>query len=139
MFLSLSGCNKEDNPVPVTPIEVLIYNIESNPKYSNLQTAGNAVIIYKPSECLGYKCNGVVLYRYKTEGAVDDFKAFDVTCTHEASTCAMEVDTVFSDLMTCPCCGSIFNLMGGYMEKGPAKFPLRQFNCDFYNGDVRIY
>lgn len=143
IFLSfvilLTACRKEENPVPKTPINVLIYSIESNPIYSDLRIEGNAAIVVKPNECLGYKCNGVILYRYKSEGTYDDFKAYDLTCTYEGGDCAMKMDDSFTYLVTCPCCGSVYNLQGGYMEKGPAKFPLREFNCSFSSGDLSIY
>jgi nitrite reductase/ring-hydroxylating ferredoxin subunit len=137
----LSGtlsCNKERNLVPVTSINITVFDVESDPRYSNLRIRGNSIKLISP-DCLGYNCNGVILFRLKNEQAYDDYKAYDLTCTFEANSCAMEIDTSFSDLLTCPCCGSVFNLEGGYMEKGPARFPLREFQCDFFEGDLRIY
>lgn len=135
----ISSCNKKDNPVPVTSISYSVYNIESNARYENLLVPDGAAYLETGSICVGYNCNGVVLYRLKTTGEIDDFKAYDRTCPYEANDCSMEIDENWSYILKCPKCGSEFNMNGGYMEKGPAEYPLREFNCDFYNGDLRLY
>ncbi|MBQ4215490.1 MAG: Rieske 2Fe-2S domain-containing protein [Bacteroidales bacterium] len=137
--LLTNSCKKHDNPVPVTSLTYTIYNIESDPRYESLRTPDGSAILECGTLCAGYNCNGVIIYRQKTAGSVDDFRAFDRTCTHEANSCAMEIDKNWPFILKCPCCGSEFNVNGGYMEKGPAEYPLREFNCDFYNGDLRIY
>lgn len=139
LIISVISCNKRENPVPITSVNVTIFDIESDPLYTELRVSGNSALLIKPSECLGYHCNGIIIFRYKTEGNVDDFRAFDVTCTKEADSCAMEIDHAFADLLTCPCCGSVFTMQDGYMIQGPAKYPLREYQCDFMNGDLRIY
>lgn len=133
------GCNKKDNPVPVTSISYTVLEIESDPRYLTLRTIGSSALLQTGETCVGYNCNGVVLYRQKNDGTIDDFCAFDRTCTHEAGDCAMEIDEAFPDLLVCPKCGSVFNMSGKYMEQGPAEFPLREFNCDYYNRDLRLY
>jgi len=133
------SCNKEKNPVPVTTVNTTVFEIESDPRYNDLLITYNSAYLQKNWDCLGYNCNGIVLFRNKVERGYDDFKAFDRTCTNEAHSCAMEIDEAFPDLLVCPCCGSVFNMIGGYMQQGPAKFPLREFQCDFYDGDLRIY
>ncbi len=132
------GCNKKDNPVPVTSISYTVSEIESDARYLHLRIIGGSAVL-QTNTCVGYNCNGVVLYRQKNDGGVDDFCAFDRTCTYEGGDCAMEIDKAFPDLLVCPKCGSVFNMSGKYMEKGPAEFPLREFNCDYYNGDLRLY
>ncbi len=136
-ILFLFSCKKEQNPVPFTSVNIHIFNIESDPQYSALRSPLNSVYV-SSSNCVGYNCNGVVVFRAKVEGGHDDYKAFDRTCTHEADTCAMEIDSAFPDLLVCPCCGSVFSMIGGYMQQGPAKHPLREYNCDFYDGDLYI-
>ncbi|MCQ2959150.1 MAG: Rieske 2Fe-2S domain-containing protein [Bacteroidales bacterium] len=139
VFALFSSCGKHDNPVPVTGINYKVLDIENNPRYENLRTIGGSAILETGVVCTGFNCNGVAIYRQKNDGAVDDFKAYDRTCTYEANACAMEIDKNWPYVLVCPCCGSEFNMEGGYMEKGPAKYPLREFNCDFYNGDLRLY
>ncbi len=136
--LPIHSCDKNENPVPVTSIQVTIFDIESDPRYQNLRVEGGAALLQRPSDCLGYKCNGIVIYRLKREYSYDDFRAFDVTCTHEANTCAMQLEQGFGDLLTCPCCGSVFTMQYGYMMQGPAKYPLREYVCTYDNGNLRI-
>lgn len=137
-IISLWACSKHDNPVPVTSVNYSILSIESDPRYSDIRTPGGSAVIESGS-CLGYNCNGIILYRVKVTGEIDDFRAFDRTCPHEVSDCAMEINSAFPYILVCPCCGSEFNLEGAFMEKGPAEYPLREINCDFYNGDLRLY
>lgn len=137
-LLYTQSCDKKENPVPSTALQVTIFDIESDPRYQELRVEGGSALLQRPSDCLGYKCNGVVIFRVKREYTYDDFRAFDVTCTHEANTCAMQLDTSFGDLLTCPCCGSIFTMQYGYMMQGPAKYPLREYVCTFDNGNLRI-
>lgn len=139
-FLVMNCCGKKDNPVPVTSLNYNVLAIESDARYVNLRVIGGSAYLQTGSVCAGYNCNGVVLYRKEVGSKdADDFAAYDRTCTYEASDCAMEIDEAFSDLLVCPKCGSVFNMSGGYMEEGPAVYPLREFTCDFYEGDLRIY
>ncbi len=137
-FIMIS-CHKHDNPVPVTSISYTVLSVETNPRYEPLRIIGGSALLASGEKCVGFNCNGVVLYRQKNNGGVDDFRAYDRTCTFEANECAMEIDSNWPYILKCPCCGSEFNMEGGYMEKGPAEYPLREFNCDFYNGDLRLY
>lgn len=138
VLLFTHSCKKYENPVPYTPVNVVIINIESDPRYSQLQFEGQSAWVQRPADCLGYNCNGIILYRYKQEYDYDDFIAYDATCTHEADSCSMIIDESFPDLLECPCCGSVFDMRYGYMLKGPAKYPLRELQCTYTNGDLRI-
>ncbi len=139
LILFSTSCGKHENPVPVTSLNYKVLSIESDARYGNLRVAGGSAILQTGNMCAGYNCNGVVVYRVKTTGEYDDFKVFDRTCPNEVSSCAMEINPAFPYVLYCPCCGSEFNMEGNYMEKGPANYPLREFDCDFYDGDLRIY
>lgn len=139
LIIILVGCGKKDNPVPLTSINYVIYNVESDSRYSNLRVSGGSEYLKAGNICVGYNCNGVVLYRMKTTDETDDFRAYDRTCPYEANDCSMVIDEHWSYILRCPQCGSEFNMEGGFMEKGPAYYPLREFDCDFYNGDLRLY
>lgn len=134
LLLVLFACKKDQNPVPRTGDNFWIYNINSDPEYTKLLAPFNALIYTG-----GYLKNGIIVYRVKMEEAVDDFVAYDRTCTYEANTCVMEWTQKDNYYCTCKCCKSRFNLTGGYMEKGPAKFSLRKFNCDYIDGSLHIY
>ncbi len=127
-------CSKDENPVPKTNANFWLYNINSDPEYTTLKAPYNALIVSG-----GYKKNGIIIYRLKTENAIDDFVAYDITCPYETNTCAMKWNIKDMFYCTCSCCGSKFNLNGGYMEKGPAKYPLRKFNCDYIDDNIHIY
>jgi len=130
----LLACVRDENPVPIVRESFWIYNIESDPEYTQLLVQNNSLYVTG-----GYLDNGIIIYRYKTEGTVDDFLAFDRTCPNEADTCIMKIDKNDFFKAVCSCCGSEFNIIGNYMEKGPAKYPLRRFKCDFIDGDLHIY
>ena len=138
IILGAAACNKEKNPVPSTYVDIWITDIDSDSRYTDLRVPYGAVNVKQGDKCWGYKCNGVVLFRAKLEGAYDDFRAFDRTCTFEAGSIQMEIDQGFSDQLICPGCGSIFSMIGGYMVQGPAKHPLREFYCEYYDGDLWV-
>lgn len=138
LFLSVVSCKKEHNPIPQTSANILIYSIDSDPQYSALRSPLQSVYVTTP-QCVGFNCNGIVLFRVKVEGAYNDYRAFDRSCTYEGGDCVMEIDPYFPDLLICPCCKSIFNMIGGYMQQGPAKFPLREFECSYMDGDLYIH
>ena len=69
----LSACSKHENPVPVTSINYKILGIESDPRYTGVRTSGGSALLECGNMCVGYNCNGVVLYRVKVTGEYDDF------------------------------------------------------------------
>lgn len=129
------GCkNKDQNPVPKVGVNIWLTDINQDPEYSKLLAPYNAIICNG-----GYLQNGIIVYRVKIEEAVDDFVAYDRTCTNEANSCVMIWTQKDNYYCTCKCCNSKFNLTGGYLEKGPAKFPLRKYSCEYIDGTIHIY
>ena len=92
LTIMLISCGKKDNPVPLTSINYVIYNVESDSRYSNLRISGGSEYLKAGNICVGYNCNGVVLYRMKTAGETDDFRAYDRTCPYEANDCSIQND-----------------------------------------------
>ena len=125
---------KDENTIPKTGDNFYLYNIQADPEYTNLLAPFGKIVVTG-----GYKKNGIFVYRIKTEEAIDDFVAYDRTCPYEANECKMESTKGNSYTCTCKCCGSIFNIYGGYLEKGPSKFPLRKYNCEYIDGNIHIY
>ena len=128
------ACKKDQNPVPCSGDNIWIDNINADPEYTTLLAPFNALVFTG-----GYLKNGIIIYRVKKEEAIDDFVAYDRTCPYEVSTCVMEWNIKDNFYCICKCCKSKFNLTGGYMENGPAKFSLRRFNCEYVNGSLHIY
>ena len=134
LFLLLFACKKDQNPVPRSGDNFWIYNINQDPEYTKLLAPFNALVYTG-----GYRKNGIIVYRIKLEEAVDDFVAYDRTCPYESSTCVMVLGKGGLYNCTCKCCGSVFNLYGGYMENGKTKYPLRKYSCDYIEGSLHIY
>ncbi|MCL2327974.1 MAG: hypothetical protein FWC39_05605 [Bacteroidetes bacterium] len=139
-LICLFSCKDKENPVPLTYVNFTIQNIEFDAQFeSKLNIQGQSVFIKNTTLCWGYNCNGLIIYRYKTEGTYDDFRVFDATCPHDLGSQILTIDKAFPDLAECKKCGSIFTMHGDYMLQGPARHPLRMLRSSFMNGDLHIY
>jgi len=130
----LFACKKDQNPVPKVGVNFYIYNLNSDPEYSALLAPYNAITYTG-----GYLSNGIIIFRTKIEGTIDDFVAYDRTCTYEANSCVMVWTQKDNMNCSCKCCKSKFNLEGGYMINGPATYPLRKYNCEYIDGTIHVY
>jgi Rieske Fe-S protein len=63
-----------------------------------------------------------------TRGAQNQFYALDAACTHEG--CTVPIYNPSAGCIECPCHGSQY-LIDGSVRRGPAGFPLRQFEIRF--------
>ena len=117
---------KNDNPVPEVYVN---FTIElANPLYQPLLNVANAVYI----ENAGNK--GIIVIQTD----VDQFSAYDATCTYDPENgwgrVEVETNGIFA---TDKECGSQFSLMmNGAINKGPAKYPLQPYAVD-YNPNLR--
>ena len=134
LAVTVVNCKKDQNPVPRSGDNIWIRDINSDPEYTKLLAPFNAVVLTG-----GYNRNGILLYRLKVEGTIDDFVAFDRTCTYEADSCATIWSIKTPYYCICKCCNSKFNIIGSYFETGPAKYPLRKYNCEYIDGSIHIY
>jgi len=69
------------------------------------------------------------------------YSAYDAACTHDVSkTCSLcEKGAINGSIGTCPCCGSKYVLLGGgYVIKGPAIEPLKQYHVQILDNGARI-
>lgn len=96
---------------------------------NELMVAGNSVFFG------GQGYGGIIIYCVEPGNI---YNAYDAACTHEISaTCRVKNESV---LATCPCCGSQFVLMGqAYPSKGPATFPLQEYNTSVMGSFLRVY
>lgn len=134
------SCDNYTTTVPYTSVYETLYDVESDPEYRSLRSLYSAFILTDDDDCIGYECNGVLVYRVNINDDDDDFVVYDRTCPYEVSEdCAIEWDSGDPYYATCPCCGSKFNLVGGYVEEGPAEYPLRIIKCEYINGNLYIY
>lgn len=131
-MLIFYGC-KDEHPVPQTNSNFWLYNIETNPELTNLLTTGTPVFVSG-----GYKNNGIIIVRVFYDNSISDFIALDRTCPHETDSCIVNYNKNTA-YFQCECCGSEFYSGDGYPVSGPSKFPLRQFKCDFIDGNIHVY
>jgi hypothetical protein len=125
--LLVTGCRKNQNQVPYVLVDVYI-NI-NNPGYYTLQAVGGWV--YYPA---GSK--GLIIYR-KT---VDEMVVFDRHSPYlPDNNCITEVDETTNITVFDPCSGSEFLLVDGSVTKGPAVFPLQQYQSSFDGTMLHIY
>lgn len=133
LVLVIFGC-KKDNTVPAVSVSLYYPNIEADAQLNTLITPYNAKMVTG-----GYKGNGILIYRLKKDYAIDDFIAFDRTCPYEADTQRFYWSNKNPQICRCPTCGTTYNLVGGYLEKGPSKYPPRRFVADFVDGDLHVH
>lgn len=136
-IFSFSNCKKEENPVPLTYVNYTFQGVESDPQFSNLRIWGYSVYFKRSN--WGYNGNGIIIYRYKTEGTYDDFRVYDATCPYEVGAGIMAIDKSFPDEAVCSKCGSRFSMHADYMLEGPARHPLRLLRSSFAHGDLYVY
>ena len=120
------ACDKEKHRViPYVPVYLTInLNI-----VNELMVPGNSVFF----GAQGY--GGIVIYCFEPGNI---YYAYDGACTHEISnTCRVKNEGI---LATCQCCESQFLLMGeAYPSKGPATFPLQQYQTSLAGNTLRVY
>jgi Rieske Fe-S protein len=120
------ACDKEKHRViPYVPVYLTInLNI-----VNELMVPGNSVFFG------GQGYGGIVVYCFEPGNV---YYAYDGACTNEiTTTCRVKNEGV---LATCSCCGSQFFLMGeAYPSKGPATFPLQQYQTSVMGNIVRVY
>ena len=126
LFALSNSCDDiQDSQVPDVPFSFPVYlSIDTA-----LQFPGNSV--YFP----GYGYGGVIVYC----AGVDEYYAFDATCTYEINnTCRVKNSGVLGE---CSCCKSKFLFVSnGYPADGPAAAPLRQYQVAKVNSfTLRVY
>jgi len=136
----LHGC--KDNTNQIIPDVFVDFTINLNdPMFNDLTTVDNAVVItssYDGVNSAGYNNHGIIIYR----ASETEFYAFDRTCTYEdAKDQVVKIDNPGDLTAECPHCHSEYILPGyGYpTDKGPAKYPLKQYKTEFDGLYVHVY
>jgi 3-phenylpropionate/trans-cinnamate dioxygenase ferredoxin component len=64
------------------------------------------------------------------------FYAFGDTCTHQG--CSLADGTLQTEIVTCPCHGSQFNVTTGDVARGPAREPVRSYPVRLEGDELRV-
>ena len=125
-LISLSSCNDS-----VDYIQNVYVNIEvsvNQPEYSDLDAIGNSIFISG-----GVK--GIIIYHAN----VNDYRAFDRSCSFEPSTQCAYIDSINSTIASCNCCTSKFLIdQNGITANGPALRSLKEYYTSFSGGLLKI-
>ncbi|MDQ3190152.1 MAG: hypothetical protein M3Q58_01010 [Bacteroidota bacterium] len=129
IFGSFLSCQRRDeHPVPYVPVNITLH--VSDPEFFNLNAVGGSTQLTGGSR-------GILVYR-KTE---DEFMAYDRHCTYDSnnplSVVMLDPGNSFSAIDTS--CTSQFFLIDGSVQKGPAQFPLRQYQTTFDGVKLNIF
>ena len=126
--LAFFACGKRSDVVPYTPVSFQISL--SDPRYSRLNIAGNAVIIQG-----NYGVAGVIVYHDFYAG----YLAYDRCSSYQPEkVCAVVIDTS-GFTVTDPCSGSKFSLSDGSPVKAPATRSLKSYNVNTSNNQIFVF
>ena len=80
--------------------------------------------------------NGLIVYKISDS----EYQAFERLCTnYPADTTAVKLDNTTMSA-TCPKCKSVFKIdLDGQVNKGPARYSLKQYQTSLLNGRLEIW
>jgi nitrite reductase/ring-hydroxylating ferredoxin subunit len=113
LFISFIGCDKYDDGIPNIRFQKSIGLIE-------LADVGLLQAAKFPGGV-----NGIIIFRLGD----NEFKAYERTCPYEVSSGCLAEAGDNQLIARCPCCGSEFNLVYGDLNKGPSRWPLKQYRA----------
>lgn len=130
VVLLSAACDKGNNSSPIPYVPVNRSLTLANPQYNALYGIGGFVII--PDAGAG----GVIAVRATN----DQVFAFDLQCTKDVNDVNSITHPDASDLfLECDVCKSQWLLISGQLNKGPATYPLQQYQTSFDGYVVKIY
>jgi nitrite reductase/ring-hydroxylating ferredoxin subunit len=123
LILCCLNC-KKDNTQPIPYISV------------NLTLSANELLAIPLGSTKSYAGGNDSLYIYHAD--ISSYNAYDRLCTNYPNdTSAVVTDVPGGATATCPRCKSKFELIFGSVIQGPAKYPLKQYQTNYYGG--RLY
>ncbi|MDP2422752.1 MAG: Rieske 2Fe-2S domain-containing protein [Bacteroidales bacterium] len=130
MVLALPSCDKDDeNEIPFTPTNIYI---DPNSTINwELNSPGGWIYLSNTAPS-----KGIIVYR----SSMDDFMAFERTCSHDPREPAARVVVESSSITAaCPVCSSKFILLDGSPFSGPARRPLKQYRTSYNGATLHIF
>lgn len=136
MTLILSGCGKENNGLPLAPIDITI-----NPNstiYQELNIVGGWAYLDETDGVIA-PSRGIIVYRLTT----DEFLAFERTPPYKPDSCCNPNKTVCTRLVVeqyfpfvmDTCTQSKYLILDGSPVEGPSNAPLGRYYTE-YNGQL---
>jgi hypothetical protein len=121
IVIAISCKKNNDGQVPNVSVDFNVYLTE--PSNSALNSVGNWVYINNQ----GVK--GIIIY-HKT---LDEFAAYERACPYDyySTSALITVDSSNVFAVDKEHCGSMYNLLDGSVEHGPATRPLKQYAADY--------
>ncbi len=120
LLLIMAGCHRDTITCNGVPNVAVNFTLDLNqPTNANLLITGGYVVVTG-----GF--DNVIVYRY----IPNQFNAFDCCCPYDGANNTKAVVQLNSNKIsvTCPVCGSTFNLSDGSVSKGPSKCSLKPYN-----------
>lgn len=125
----LFTCNKDRERIPYVYVD--FYLNLNDPSFNDLSVVGNTIAVTGG-------VRGVLIYRK----SLDEFVALDRCCSYEPSKSCEIVSIDSTGLFAkCSCCFSEFFLYDGYVNKGPAEYPLAEYRTSFnsYSNILHVF
>lgn len=127
LFVFVSCKKNTESAIPYVSVNFYIYT--SDPDFIDLNAVGGWTYVTGGSR-------GIIIYRYSNT----EFKAYDRHCTYNPSnSCALVSVDVNNIQASDVCCGSVFSLVDGSVNNGPAGFPLKQYQTSFDGSRLHVY
>ncbi len=137
-MLGFAACDKgEQPPIDTGYVNITIY--PNSTEYLQLNSVGGWVYLYanEPSR-------GILVYRL----SVDEFLAFERTPTYKPDSCCVYEPTIKCSRVVVDesgiiavdtCSGSEYLMIDGSVVKGPATYPLVQYQTAYDGDALHIY
>ena len=126
LIVFYTSCSNQDDY-----IKDVFVNIEipiNQPEYSDLNPIGGSIFING-----GVK--GIIIYHSN----INEYIAYDRSCSFEPSNQCSMIDSISSTMAFCQCCSSVFLIdQDGIAANGPALLPLKKYYTSFSSGILRI-
>lgn len=133
LLVNTSSCKKDEEYVPIYHVNFKIFI--DQPQYANLHAPGNSMILNNNVIGENNTPHGIIVYRL----SMDEFKAYERTCTYEPEKgCLVQIDSS-GITATCPCCKSEYLLIDGYPTDGKAELPLWEYRTIFNGQELFVY
>ena len=120
------SCSNQDDYIRDVFVDIEIPI--NQPEYADLNPIGGSIFING-----GVK--GIIIYHAN----INEYIAYDRSCSFEPSNACSTIDSISSTMAFCECCSSVFLIdQDGIAANGPALLPMKKYYTSFSSGKLRI-